>query len=249
KSCLYDTGTRVPLAARWPAKIQAGRSVTDFVSLIDLAPTFYEAAGITVPADVTGRSLMQLLSGSKSGRMSADRSEIYFGKERHVPSQETPDMGGYPCRAIRNDDFLYIRNYRPDRWPAGTPHYQKAAISGTWYGDCDNGPTKTYMVQNKDKDANHRRLYELSFGKLPAEELYDLRNDPDQLKNVAQQPMYQTTKQNLAEKLKKKLTATHDPRESGQGAELEKNPYLGGGPKHPSLEVKRKKRVKKKQTK
>nr|MCH9725544.1 sulfatase [Planctomycetota bacterium] len=47
KSCLYDTGTRVPLAARWPAKIQAGRSVTDFVSLIDLAPTFYEAAGIT----------------------------------------------------------------------------------------------------------------------------------------------------------------------------------------------------------
>ncbi|MDF1745422.1 MAG: sulfatase [Gimesia sp.] len=249
KSCLYDTGTRVPLAARWPAKIQAGRSVTDFVSLIDLAPTFYEAAGITVPADVTGRSLMQLLSGSKSGRVSSDRSEIYFGKERHVPSQEAPDMGGYPCRAIRNDDFLYIRNYRPDRWPAGTPHYQKAAISGTWYGDCDNGPTKTYMVQNKDKDANHRRLYELSFGKLPAEELYDLRNDPDQLKNVAQQPMYQTTKQNLAEKLKKKLTATHDPRESGQGAELEKNPYLGGGPKHPSLEVKRKKRVKKKQTK
>ncbi|WP_298867784.1 sulfatase [uncultured Gimesia sp.] len=249
KSCLYDTGTRVPLAARWPAKIQAGRKVTDFVSLIDLAPTFYEAAGITIPTDVTGRSLIQLLSGSKSGRVSSDRSEIYFGKERHVPSQEAPDMGGYPCRAIRNDDFLYIRNYRPDRWPAGTPHYQKAAFPGTWYGDCDNGPTKTYMVQNKDKDANHRRLYELSFGKLPAEELYDLRSDPDQLKNVAQQPMYLTTKQKLAEKLKKKLAATHDPRESGQGAELEKHPYLGGGPKHPSREVKRKKRVKKKQTK
>lgn len=249
KSCLYDTGTRVPLAARWPAKIQAGRKVTDFVSLIDLAPTFYEVAGITSPTDVTGRSLTNVLSDSKSGRVDASRDQIYFGKERHVPSQEAPDMGGYPCRAIRTDDFLYIHNYRPDRWPAGTPHYLKAAFPGTWYGDCDNGPTKTYMIQNKDKDDHHRQLYELSFGKLPAEELYDLRSDPDQLKNVAKQPMYRTVKQQLVEKLQKQLVATHDPRASGQGAELEKHPYLGGGPKHPSLEVKRKKRAKKKQTK
>tara|TARA_R110002111_G_scaffold117466_4_gene179531 strand:- start:8077 stop:9594 length:1518 start_codon:yes stop_codon:yes gene_type:complete len=249
KSCLYDTGTRVPLAARWPAKISAGRSVTDFVSLIDLAPTFYEAAGIAIPADVTGRSLLPVLSDSKSGRVTADRDEIYFGKERHVPSQETPDRGGYPCRAIRTDDFLYIHNYRPDRWPAGTPDYQKAAIPGTWYGDCDNGPTKTYMIENKDKDAHHRRLYELAFGKLPAEELYDLRNDADQLTNVAAEAMYQTIKQQLAEKLHKQLEATHDPRESGQGTELEKHPYLGGGPKHPSLEVKLKKRGQQKQAK
>ncbi|WP_299465523.1 sulfatase [uncultured Gimesia sp.] len=249
KSCLYDTGTRVPLAARWPAKISAGRSVTDFVSLIDLAPTFYEAAGIAIPADVTGRSLLPILSDSKSGRVTADRGEIYFGKERHVPSQEIPDMGGYPCRAIRTDDFLYIHNYRPDRWPAGTPDYQKAAIPGTWYGDCDNGPTKTYMIENKDKDANHRRLYELAFGKLPAEELYDLRNDADQLTNVAAEAMYQTIKTELAKKLHQQLIATHDPRELGQGAELEKHPYLGGGPKHPSLEVKQKKRAQQKQTK
>ncbi|QDT45753.1 Arylsulfatase [Gimesia alba] len=247
KSCLYDTGTRVPLAARWPAKIPAGRSVTDFVSLIDLAPTFYEAAGVTIPADVTGRSLLPILEETKSGRVSANRGEIYFGKERHVPSQEAPDMGGYPCRAIRTDDFLFIRNYRPDRWPAGTPLYQKAAIPGTWYGDCDNGPTKTYMIENKDKDETHRRLYELAFGKLPAEELYDLKNDPDQLNNVAQDPMYQQIKTALAKKLHEQLVATQDPRELGQGDELEKHPYLGGGPKHPSLEVKRKKRGKKKQ--
>ncbi len=245
KSCLYDTGTRVPLAARWPAKIQAGRNVTDFVSLIDLAPTFFEAAGVSVPADVSGRSLTNILSDSKSGRVDANRGQIYFGKERHVPSQEAPDMGGYPCRAVRTDDFLYIHNYRPDRWPAGTPHYQKAAFPGTWYGDCDNGPTKTYMIENKDKDEHHRRLYDLSFGKLPAEELYDLRSDPDQLKNVAQEAMYQTIKHQLAEKLNKQLVATHDPRALGQGAELEKHTYLGGGPKYPGLETKRKKGVKK----
>lgn len=249
KSCLYDTGTRVPLAARWPAKIPAGRSVTDFVSLIDLAPTFYEVAGVAIPPDVTGRSLLPVLANSKSGRVTADREEIYFGKERHVPSQEAPDMGGYPCRAVRTDDFLYIHNFRPDRWPAGTPDYEKAAIPGTWYGDCDNGPTKTYMIENKDKDANHRRLYELAFGKLPAEELYDLRNDPDQLKNVAGDAIYQTIKTELAKKMHQQLTATHDPRELGQGDELEQHPYLGGGPKHPSQEVKRKKRGRKQQGK
>lgn len=245
KSCLYDTGTRVPLAARWPEKIKPGRSVTDFVSLVDLAPTYYEAAGVKIPADVTGRSLMPVLAASKSGRIADNRDEVIFGKERHVPSQEAPDMGGYPCRAIRTDDFLYIHNYRPDRWPAGTPDYQHAAIPGTWYGDCDNGPTKTYMVENKDKDANHRRLYDLAFGKLPAEELYDLRNDPDQLQNVAASPMYEKIKAKLANELQQQLVATHDPRELGQGDEFEKHPYLGGGPKHPSLEVKRKKRNKK----
>ena len=246
KSCLYDTGTRVPLAARWPSHIKPNRSVTDFVSLIDLAPTFYEAAGVEIPQDVTGKSLMPVLDAPGSGRTVADRDEIFFGKERHVPSQEEPDMGGYPCRAIRTDDFLYIHNYRPDRWPAGTPNYTKAAIPGTWYGDCDNGPTKTYMVTHKDKDAEHRRLYDLAFGKLPAEELYDLRNDPDQLQNVAQDPMYQMIKARLAKELHQKLVATHDPRELGQGDELEKHPYLGGGPKHPSLEKKRKKKPRKK---
>ncbi|HAH45366.1 MAG TPA: heparan N-sulfatase, partial [Planctomycetaceae bacterium] len=245
KSCLYDTGTRVPLAARWPEKIKPGRSVTDFVSLIDLAPTYYEAAGVKIPADVTGRSLMPVLTNAKSGRIADNRNEVIFGKERHVPSQEAPDMGGYPCRAIRTDDFLYIHNYRPDRWPAGTPDYQLAAIPGTWYGDCDNGPTKTYMVENKDKDETHRRLYELAFGKLPTEELYDLRNDPDQLQNVAADPMYEMVKAKLAKELQQQLVATHDPRELGQGDQLEKHPYLGGGPKHPSLEVKRKKQGKK----
>ena len=58
-------------------------------------------------------------------------------------------------RAIRTHDFLYIYNFRTDRWPAGTPNYEKAFLPGTWYGDVDNGPTKFYMVDHRDKDDLH----------------------------------------------------------------------------------------------
>ncbi|QDU62953.1 Arylsulfatase [Planctomycetes bacterium Pan216] len=242
KSNLYDCGTRVPLAITWPAKVSGDRVVTDFVSLTDLAPTFLAAAGITPPSDMTGKSLLPILEEKKSGRVEMANNHIIFGKERHVPSQEKPDMGGYPSRAIRTDDFLYIVNYEPKRWPNGTPDYKNAAIPGNWYADTDNGPTKTYMIDNKDKDAEHARLYELSFGKRPTEELYDVRKDPDQLENVASQPRYAVTKAKLAQQLKEELKVSGDPREVGGGERFDEIPYTGGGPKHPSWPKPKKKR-------
>ncbi|MFG0332915.1 MAG: sulfatase [Maioricimonas sp. JB049] len=233
KSNVYDSGTRVPLAACWPQRVPGGRVVTDFVSLTDLAPTFFEMAGVEIPADVTGRSLLSVLTSGKSGRVDESRDHILVGKERHVPSQEAPDMGGYPFRAIRTDQYLYVRNFEPDRWPNGTPDHEQAAIPGTWYGDTDNGPTKTYMIENRDRDKNHRRLYELSFGKRPAVELYDLSSDPDQLDNVAGQPDYAQAQQRLAEQLTSELRATGDPRIIGGGEAFDEFPYLGGGPKYP----------------
>ncbi len=140
KSNNYDSGARIPLAIRWPAKVKAGMVVKDFVSLTDLAPTFYETAGVPIPGDVTGHSLLPLLAGKDK----TDRSYVLHGKERHVPGQEAPDMGGYPTRAIRTHDFLYLHNFWPDRWPAGTPNYQKAVIAGAWLADCDNGPTNHF---------------------------------------------------------------------------------------------------------
>ena len=61
KSSLYELGTHMPLAMRWPAKVKGGRVVDDLVSHIDLAPTFYDAAGVDVPKEVVGKSLMPLL--------------------------------------------------------------------------------------------------------------------------------------------------------------------------------------------
>ncbi|HSG70106.1 MAG TPA: sulfatase/phosphatase domain-containing protein, partial [Planctomycetaceae bacterium] len=236
KSNLYDTGTRVPLAVRWGDQIQPGREVTDFVSTTDLAPTFLSLAGVEIPDEMTGRSLIPLLKSDRSGRVQADWNSILFGKERHVPSQEAPDLGGYPSRGLRTDDFLLIRNFRPDRWPNGTPDYDRAAIPGTWYGDTDNGPTKTYIVDNREKDSMHRKKYELCFAKRPDYELYDLRKDPAQLENVAGQAEYAEIQQRLQAELTARLKATSDPRVVESDIDFDAYPYPGGGPKHPSLE-------------
>ena len=232
KSNIYDAGMRVPLAIRWAGHIKPGRKVEDFVNLTDMAPTFFQAAGMHPPARTTGRSLLPLLESSKSGQIESSRNVVFFGKERHVASQEWPDWGGYPCRGIRTKEFLYIRNYRPDRWPAGTPNHLKAGVPNAWYADCDNGPTKRYMVENRDKDPEHARLYELSFGKRPAEELYDLSRDPDQLVNLAESAKYAKTKAELAARLTKELVETEDPREIGGGEKFDRYEYTGGAPRY-----------------
>ncbi len=235
KSNLYDSGTRMPLAIRWPSTVHAGRVVDDFVSFTDFAPTFLEVAGVQVPEDMTGRSIVNLLRSDRSGQIDDSRKFTLVGKERHCPAQEKPDMGGYPCRAIRTHDFLYIRNFRPERWPAGTPKYEDATFPGSWYGDCDNGPTKTYMVDNADKDRQHRKLYDLAFGKRPAEELYDLKKDPDQLRNVAANLDYAGVRRKLSDQLTEQLRISKDPRVVGGGDQFDRYPYLGGAPKYPGL--------------
>ncbi|KPL13824.1 MAG: heparan N-sulfatase, partial [Bacteroides sp. SM23_62] len=237
KANLYDPGTRMPLAIRWGSGIRyPGRIVDDFISTTDIAPTFLELAGVEIPEVMTGKSLVTLLRSKKDGIIEpGQRGYVLHGKERHVPGQEG-HMGGYPSRAIRNHDFLYVRNFKPDRWPAGTPDHGKAFMPHFWLADCDNGPTKTYMVENRDRDDHHRLLYELSFGKRPAEELYDCRKDPGQLVNLADDPAYAEIKESLAAQLMEQLELTADPRVIGGGDKFDEYPYLGGGPRHPSEE-------------
>ena len=158
---------------------------------------------------------------------------MVYGKERHVPSQEAPDMGGYPSRALRYEHFLFIRNYQPDRWPNGTPNHKKAAIPGAWYADTDNGPTKTYMIFNRDKDNHHRRLYNAAFAKRPEIELYDLRKDPHQLNNVASVVKYRVMIQLMSGTLERELKKRGDPRATGEVIDFDAFPYLGGAPKFP----------------
>jgi arylsulfatase A-like enzyme len=239
KSNLYDSGARVPLAIQWPKAIKPGRVIEDFVSTTDLAPTFLEAAGLAPLPAMTGRSLMPILRASGSGRLEPEeRSHVFTGKERHTQAQEAPDAGGTPMRAIRNHEFLLIRNYRTDRWPAGTPHWENASVPGSWLADCDNGPTKTYIVENRDKDTEHRLKHGLCFGKRPGLELYDLRKDPGQLTNVAASAAYRDIAAKLEAKLTAKLEATGDPRVLGKGEETFDRPkYLGGTPKHPDYKA------------
>jgi hypothetical protein len=89
------------------------------------------------------------------------------------------------------------------------------------------------MVENRNKDKQHARLYDLAFGLRPAEELYDLRVDPDQLNNVAADPKYTRTTAVFAKRLIEELKATDDPRAEGKGDFFDEFKYLGGAPKAP----------------
>jgi arylsulfatase A-like enzyme len=227
KATLYDAGTRVPLAISWPGVCKPRRRIDDFVSLIDLAPTFLEAAGLKPTAAMTGRSLLPLLESPASGQVDPSRDSVVTGKERHVPCQEAPETGGTPMRAIRTEVFLYIRNFEPDRWPSGTPDAARSASKGRACADVDAGPTKDYMLEHRDRDAHHERLFALSFAKRPAEELYDLSKDPYQLQNVAADRTYAATLRELSQALEKKLRETRDPRVIGGGERFDEFPFLG----------------------
>ena len=221
KANLYDYGMRMPLAVRWPARVKAGRTVEDLVTLVDLAPTFVEAAGLVVPPEMTGRSLLPVLLSDKSGQVDPARNRVFYGRERHA--RVRADNLSYPSRALRTHEFLYIRNFKPDRWPAGDPPI---------YGDIDQAgnitgsPSKAAVVNHED-DPAVRRLFELACGKRPAEELYDLRNDPFQTRNVASETGYAGPRKSLREQLDRFLEETRDPRVTGGGEQFDLYPYYG----------------------
>ena len=219
KANLYDLGTRMPLAISWPKKIPSNRTVEDFVNLTDLAPTFLEAAGLKTPKEMTGRSLMNLLKSNNSGILEFSRNAVYTGRERHAWCRI--DGKGYPSRMIRTHHFLYIRNYQPDRMPAGI--YEIKTNEGH-YGDIDDSPTKNVMIEDKDSNVN---LFKKAFGKRPREELYDCKKDPYQLNNLASDPSYQSTLKKLSKRLTKQLEATGDPRETTGKAPWDAWPYYG----------------------
>jgi len=228
KGNLYDSGTRVPFAVRWPKGVKGGIEIEDFISFADIAPTLLELGGAQVPADMTGRSFASLLKSEQSGLLEADkRPDIVYGRERHTPAQETPSMVGYPSRAVRNRDFLYIRNYEPERWPAGAPRGENNKV-GRGYSDCDGGPTKSHIIDNRDLDEAHRSAYQLCFAKRPEHELYDLKKDPDQIHNVAADPAYAESLAQLQQRLQARLTELKDPRAANpKTTEFDVHPYLG----------------------
>ena len=212
KANLYDAGTRMPFVAHWPARIPAGTVRTSFVNLASLAATFLGVVASAggggpdvsqVPGEVELPSLLEELTDpSLAG---ADR--VFLERERHA--QVRADSGSYPMRAVRTDSFLYIRNYFPERWPAGDP---EAVRSVGAYGDVDNSITKMLILAGDKPAGDTTDYYRLAFAKRPAEELYDLRRDPDQIRNVAQAAAYAVDRQQLAVAVDQWMQETSDPR-------------------------------------
>lgn len=212
KATLYDTGTHVPLAIRWGAQVGGGRRIDDFVSLTDLAPTFLAAAGLVPPPEMTGQSLLSTLTGGQSGQVDPARTYTLTGMERHVYL--------YPCRGLRTQDFLYIRNFEPSQWPTGQAMSPQPPIDfsdGSWPNfvgafsyNVDPSPTKQLMLDQATA-SEIVASYQLAFGPRSEEELFDLRQDPDQLHNVASDAAYSQQLMLLRAQLAEALTASEDP--------------------------------------
>ena len=221
KASLYDLGSRVPLAIRWPKGIkQPGRVIKSFVNLSDLAPTFLDVAGVEQPAMMTARSLAGILANK---READHRDAAYVAMERHDGCRKGGK--GYPCRAIRTHDFLYIYNFEPTRWPSGSPDASVCARAIP-FGEIDSSPTKTFMMEHRNEHGVGR-LAELSFGIRPAEELYDLKRDPHQMNNVAGDLDYLSSQREMREKLMAHLQSTRDPRVVGGTIDWDYYPYYG----------------------
>ncbi|MBC9888394.1 MAG: sulfatase-like hydrolase/transferase [Opitutae bacterium] len=241
KCNLYDLGTEVTLAARWLGKIKPGRVVSDFINLRELAPTFLKAGQTPVPEGMAERDLMPLFLAEGSGRIDPARTFVILGRERHVAAAREEFLP-YPQRAIRTEDFLYIRNFEPDRWPMGTPGVVldnefselKALEENTFigFGDLDGSPTKRWVIEHR-KEPENRPFYDYAVAKRPEEELYDLRKDPDYLTNVADEKEYLEIKGKLSQELMDTLVAENDPRVVENPVRFERPPYTGPFNKNP----------------
>jgi len=210
KGQAYEFSNHVPLAVMWRGGIKtSGRTVRDYVSFVDFAPTLVEVAGLkweeTGMQPAAGHSMTDILRSAQSFAAPA-RDHVLVGKERHDVGR--PHDWGYPIRGILKEDVLYLRNYKTDRWPAGNPE--------TGYLNCDGGPTKTEILQRR-RDGRDTRAWTLAFGKRPEEELYDLRQDPFCLMNLAADRQHRSRLQRLREQMERELRAERDPRQFGRG--------------------------------
>ncbi|MFM2179798.1 MAG: Choline-sulfatase [Verrucomicrobiota bacterium] len=214
----YDAGTHVPLAVRWPGKVKSGAVSDAFISLTDLAPTFLDMVGVKPWPEMTGRSFVDVLQG----RSDSSRDHVFIERERHA-NVRRGDLS-YPVRGIRNERFLYLRNLRPDRWPAGDPELHFAVGP---FGDVDGSVTKEVILSHRDQP-EMRRFFDMNFAKRPAEELYDLATDPDQVHNLADNSQHADTKAKLSSQVDAWMHQTSDPRLDPACDAWDSYPYYGG---------------------
>jgi N-sulfoglucosamine sulfohydrolase len=228
KANLQEFGTHVPLAISGPG-IKGKRVSNDLISMVDLTPTFLELGGAPKYNGLIGKSILPLLRSEKP----ASRKYVLTGRERHTHAR--PDNLGYPARAIRTHQYLYIKNFKPELWPQGDPRPVKTDNSvagkdseykeiGFGYEDIDDSPSKASMLFNQ-KEIPH--LFQIGFEKRPSEELYDIITDPFCLKNLAHNASFKGIKSELSKILMSELVKQGDPRTGAHGNVFDSYPRFG----------------------
>ena len=203
KATLYDYGTRMPLAMYWKGHIEGGKRIKAFMNFVDFAPTFLEAAGLEIPEKFSGKSLLGLFNENPP---KFDTNMVFLERERHANVRK--GNLGYPSRAVRTNDFLYIRNFEPGRWPSGDPEVHQSVGQ---YGDVDNSISK-FLIMALEETPTDKDYFELAFGKRPAEEFYVISDDPYNLNNEIENPRYTEIIRSMRYDLSQWMRSTGDLR-------------------------------------
>ena len=189
KATPYDLGVHEPLAIMWPARVAAGRTVTDFVSFADFAPTFLDVAGIKPPTTMTGRSLLPLLESPKSGRIDPQRNFIVTGVEWHGEFDPTSRSS----RAIRDDKYAYVVWYG-NVDAQGKPLSNEQAIIPTKveFFDMVNDPWQQHDLSNDSR-------YEKEQARL-AGQLREVGRETDDPRITGEMDIFRQTRQFVQER-------------------------------------------------
>ena len=165
KTTLYDSGIRTPWIVHWPGKIKAGSVNQNLVSSVDIARAFMDLAGAQYGNTFVGGSFLGMLQDSKT----VIRSYVFGEKNWHDFSDR--------CRYVRDERYKYIRNFYP--------HY-----ANTPSADALRSPVfRTMQRLHKEHKLNSAQQ-NCFIRPRPTEELYDLENDPHELKNLAGKSEY-----------------------------------------------------------
>ncbi|HEY2082447.1 MAG TPA: sulfatase [Verrucomicrobiae bacterium] len=164
KWCLYDDGIRTPMIAVWPGKITPGSRTSAMVSLVDVLPTLVEVAGGRPPENLDGHSFAKVLLGQTNE----------FRQYIFATHSGDGDMNVYPSRCVRDTRWKYILNLHPEF--KFTSHITE--LNGE-----DGAYWKTWVQRGKTDPAIADKVHR--YQERPAEELYDLANDPLEQHNLA----------------------------------------------------------------
>jgi N-sulfoglucosamine sulfohydrolase len=182
---LYDRGLHVPLVIRFPGKIDAGKRDARLISSIDFAPTVLSLAGIEPPSYMQGKAFL--------GKYKAKKPNTYVYAARDRMDSEYDRV-----RAVRDTRYKYIRNFHPE-----LPLYQNIEYR------LQQGMMKE-ILQLKEKGQLNSTQMKWFVPTKPAEELYDLSNDPYELNNLATDGKQQATLNRFRKEMDRWLTEAKD---------------------------------------
>ena len=216
KTRLHDSGMKTALVAHWPKGIQQSGDCHSLVSVIDIAPTMLSVAGIPIPSTFQGVSLQPTFEDlSNTTRAYAFSEHNWHDYEAHG-------------RSIRDGQFLYIKNNRPQL---------------AWQGPADSVRSPSHVALQRGRDADMLNSAQLDVFQSPRnpEELYVVADDPHQLRNLVESPEYQADLERLRRLLDQWSKATGDDvpdkvssdyfdRETGKQLPIDDHAYRGVTP-------------------